>query len=432
MKCVPFIPRQGKKILFILVTINVVVIWFIYKKSNYISYFSPNTLHVTTNSVYSPLYNVPVFHIPLLYTKDLAPYYTEVNTNIWCLHQGIDLKESKRNKKCVCLSNWFGLDCGIPSAVWKSEFMQEGKNAGVEIRRRDKPRRIILSIVFEDAFDMLDIYIRNTFSIVDVYLVAEEQNHTDSAYNMFKKGYLAKFQNKIMPVQLNKTIVHNDEYQWMATMFEELWVLGWNKLSDFRPDDIFIFSHMYSLVSKDILLFLKLYDGYPEPFYFTLRPLLFKFTKLLRSSNANLTLVPFKPSGCTFQFISTMCEYSISKLFLGNCMKNKARKKFFEKKHWSLKEWTIGNEDFPSGWQCNFCCSAKCILKSIKKQTWLQKISASLSLNYQSVNVSVIENFLRQNSIHGSDITYETIPKSDSYFAPDIMINCKKYLYLLD
>lgn len=432
LKCFPLIPRQGKKKLFLLVAINVVVIWFIYKKSNYFSYISQNPIHITSNSVYTPLYNVPIFHIPLLSSKDMTPYYTDVSSNTWCFIQGTNLKESKRHRKCQCLPTWFGLDCGIPSSVWKSKFLQEGKNAGIEIRRRDRPRRIILSIVFDGTFDLLDINIQNSFSVVDIFLIVEEKNHSESALNLFKKGYLSEFQYKIMPVKLHKSALHEEEHERIASLLNELWIIGWNRLSDFRPDDIFVFSDVSSIISKDILLFLKLYDGYPEPFYFSLRPLLFKFSKSLKSSNKNQTLVPFKPSGCTFQFISTICKYSLTK-FLGNkCIVNRSQQVLFEKNHWMIKKWDIGREDFPSGWQCNFCCSTECILEHIKKRWWVDKFSASLSLKHATINASVIEQIFKLNSFNGYNITYEKIPHSDLYFAPKVVLDSEKYKYLLN
>lgn len=431
LKCDYIIPRKGKKIFFGLVLINVIIIWFIYKKSSYLSYFNTNSIHVASISVNLPLYNVPIFHIPLLYAKDMAPHYAEVNSNTWCLKEGTNLIDSKRHKKCICRSQWFGLDCGIPSSVWKSQFMQEGRNAEVKILRRDKPRRIILSIIFEDTFDLLDISIQNLFPIVDVFLVAEERNQNESSFNKFKKGYLAKFQNKIMPIQLYRNIVYTNEYDRIASMLKELWNTGWNKLSDFRPDDIFVFSHVSSIIAKDILLFLKLYDGYPEPFYFTLKPVLFKFSKVLKSSNSNVTLVPFEPLGCTLQFISAMCDYSVSKFLEKKCMEVTSRKVLFEKQHWMLKEWVIGDANAPSGWQCNFCCSTNCILEIIRKQRWLQNISASLSLNHQHLNVSVIENCIKNKNYFHNNVSFETISKSDAYFCPKIMFDSDKYDYLL-
>lgn len=431
MKCFPLIPRQGKKILFLLVAINVAVIWFIYKKSNYAIYFSQTSIRVTKSTTYEPLYDVPIFHIPLLSSKDMTPYYTDISSNTWCLIQGTNIRESKRNGKCQCLQNWFGLDCGIPSSVWKSGFLQEGKNAGVEIRRREKPRRIILSIVFDGAFDLLDINIKNSFSVVDVFLIAENNSNSESATNMFKKGYLSEFQSKVMPIQLKKSAYIKDEHERIASILSDLWVIGWNRLSDFRPDDIFVFSHLSSIISKDILLFLKLYDGYPEPFYFFLRPLLFKFSKILKSASKNHTLVPFKPSGCTFQFLSTMCGYSVTKFLGMKCLGNKSLQLFFEKTHWPLKEWELGSEIFPSGWQCNFCCSSECILNSIKKQHDVSEMDTSFLGNHLTANTSVIEHILKLTRFKGYNITSENIPSSDLYFAPEVVLNSKKYRYLL-
>ncbi|KFM66920.1 Beta-1,4-mannosyl-glycoprotein 4-beta-N-acetylglucosaminyltransferase, partial [Stegodyphus mimosarum] len=165
--------RHGKKIFLILVAVNI-VIWFIYYRSNNSSHFEFHSKEGTVKKLHSSLRNVSLFHIPLLNVKDMASLYIDVNTNIWCFLEGSDITESRKRKNCICIKEWYGLDCGIPASVWKSSFLQEGKNAGIEIRRRKNPRRIIISLVVEDLFDLLDINIQNLFSVVDLFLLIEE------------------------------------------------------------------------------------------------------------------------------------------------------------------------------------------------------------------------------------------------------------------
>ncbi|GFS35848.1 beta-1,4-mannosyl-glycoprotein 4-beta-N-acetylglucosaminyltransferase [Nephila pilipes] len=428
--CLPFAPRIKKKVLFVLVLLAIVS-WFVFYDSCYLSHFNVSSKLNKVKPIYAPIYNVPFFRIPLLSDKDMTIFYIEIISNVWCLKLGTDLIKSKVKGKCVCVNSWFGLDCGIPAAVWKSSFLQEGKNTGVEIRRRKKPRRIIVFFAVDDHSDLLDINIQSAFLAVDLFLTIEEKNHYPSILNLVKEGYLAEYQSKIIPVQLNKSFVTEKEDQWSVFMLSELWKVGWKRLSDFRPDDIFLFSHVSSIISKDVLLFLKLYDGFPEPFIFELRPLLFKFWRQMKSNSSNSKFVPFIPIGCTFQYMVSMCDYEIVNFFSNSCVNDLQHIKVFEKNFWSLKNWSIGNTYIPSGWQCNLCCQNECIKRNIDR--YRKNGSTSLPLRYILGNASVIEHFIERNDFYNNkDLFFEIIPPSDMFFAPEIVLNNEQYLHLID
>ncbi|KFM66921.1 Beta-1,4-mannosyl-glycoprotein 4-beta-N-acetylglucosaminyltransferase, partial [Stegodyphus mimosarum] len=201
------------------------------------------------------------------------------------------------------------------------------------------------------------------------------------------------------------------------SMLSELWSFGWKRLANFRPDDVILFTHVSSLISKEVLLFLKLYDGYPEPFYFKLRPLMFTFWKQIKS-DVSLKLVPFKPLGCTFQFIVSLCDYKVMKLFTNKCIHDVHQKALFEKNHWAVQDWIIGDEYSFSGWQCNLCCRDDCVQTKIKTDEWvLKNITASLTFSHKLPNMSVIETILgSKNSSYIKD--FNIIPKSDPFYAP--------------
>ncbi|GIX91875.1 beta-1,4-mannosyl-glycoprotein 4-beta-N-acetylglucosaminyltransferase [Caerostris darwini] len=407
-----------------------VILWFIYYNDCFPSYFNKYTNNDKIKPIYAPIYNIPLFHIPLLNEKDMAMFYLEVKSNIWCLKQGVDLAKSKRNGKCVCTENWFGFDCGIPASVWKSSFLQEGKNANFEIKRRKKPRRIIVFFAVDDHSDLLDINIENAFSLVDVFLTIEEKDHYPSILNLVKEGYLADYQSKIIPIKLNKSYVIEKEEHWSVFMLNELWEMGWKRLSDFRPDDIFMFSHVSSIISNDVLLFLKLYDGFPEPFFFELRPLLFKFWREMKSNSTNSKLVPFKPLGCTFQYIVSLCNYEIRNFFSNSCNTDLHQKERFEKNFWTLKYWTVGNFYVPSGWQCSLCCNDECIKKNIEK--YRKSGSTSLPLRYFLGNTSVIEHLIEKTNLFDSkDLSFEIISNKDHFLAPNIVLSNAKYSHLI-
>ncbi|CAL1271808.1 unnamed protein product [Larinioides sclopetarius] len=429
--CWPCAPRLKKKALFGFVAINI-TFWFIYYNGCCSSFWQKKSKKDQAEPVIqTPIYNVPLFHIPLLNDVDMGTFYQEIKSNVWCLKFGTELSKSKKEGKCVCVENWFGLDCGIPAAAWKSGFLREGKNSNVEIRRRRKPRRIIVLYAVDDQSDLLEINIHNAFLFIDVALTIEGKDHDPSVLNLVKDGYLAEYQNKIIPIQLNRSYVVEKEDQWSVFMLKELWKVVWKRLADFRPDDIFLFSHVSSIISKDVVLFLKLYDGYPEPFFFELRPLLFKFWRQMKSNSTNAKFVPFKPRGCTFQYIASLCDYEVSNFFSNSCYNDLEHKKHFEKNYWSLAGWVIGNSFTPSGWQCNLCCKNECIKQNIHR--YRKNGSTSLPLRYLLGNTSVMEHFIEKSDLFNSkDLFFEVVPNNDPFFAPSIVLSNRRYSHLID
>lgn len=414
--------------LFAFVILNI-LFWFFYYNECHLNHEDkPNNV----KPVYAPIYNVPLFHIPLLNNEDMTLFYIEINSGTWCFQFGINLTESKRHKKCECASNWFGLDCGIPVAVWNSSFLQEGKAPHIEIKRRKRPRRVIVSLVIDDQMELLDVNIQNSFSVVDLFLTIQEKTQFPSILKLFKEGYLSSYQSKIIPFQLNKNI-SKKKHNLSEFMLNELWDISWNRLADFRPDDILLFSHVSSIISKDVLLFLKLYDGFPEPFFFELRPLLFKFWREMKSNDTNSKFVPFKPSGCTYQFIASMCDFQVKRFFSNSCSNKLQQKVNFEKNFWLLKNWSIGNVYAPSGWQCNLCCKNECIKKSIQRQSLIKNHTISLPLKITQANSSVIKDFVNNHSLYGNkNLFFKIIPNNDRFFAPLIVVKNPQYSHMID
>lgn len=424
-KPVPNFVKPGKKFFCILILINIAVLWFVYK--NDLLYFDAPSKHNAIKSVDISLYNMSIFNIPLTSRKEMNPFYIEIKSNLWCFIRGINLKESRKQKKCFCIDKWFGLDCGIPGIIWKY-VVQEGKNVGIEIVRREKPRRIILSIMVDKQHELLDIIIHEAFAVVDVFVIAEEKD-TLSLLTAFDKGFLSGFQSKILPINVSYDAFSENT----SEMHSKLWTLTKKRLGDFRPDDIILFSHVSSIISKDVLLFLKLYDGYTEPFFFELRPLLLNFYSEIKNDNTTKNkFIAFRPAGCTFQYISSLCKLNAMKFFTNSCSLDIQHKKMFEKNFWKLREWTIGDKHVPSGWHCNMCCKPDCVEDMIKKKMASQNFSASFSVDIQK-NMSGAELILKNKKwFDGTDLNLHILPANDPFFAPTVVINnWYKYSFLI-
>ncbi|XP_054708983.1 beta-1,4-mannosyl-glycoprotein 4-beta-N-acetylglucosaminyltransferase-like [Uloborus diversus] len=417
-KCFPCFPRQGKKYLFGFIVINFLLILYFTKLSLPKSAVKPKYSEI--KRPIASIQDGTLFHIPLLKNKDLAPFYAEVNTNTWCFQHAIDVPESKKEKKCICNKHWFGFDCGIPEAVWKSQFMQ-----GIAIKRREKPRRILYSIIVDDEYNLLDISVSNAFSYVDLFLIIQEKKANSSLSVMFKQGYLAQFQHKIMLFLYNETTINvTDKHKFL---FNEAWKTAWKKLTDFHPDDILLFNHASSILSEDVLLFLKLHDGYPEHFIFKLRPLLFKFSNEILSNQTLPTLVPF---GCSFQFISSMCDYEIKNYFKSFCFESKKKAKVLKSKQWQINESTIGNVAAPSGWQCTLCCKSCDSKENSLQQKITGHISAS-TLSNKLKNDSQKEFVVVKNAFHKIP-KFKFVQSDDYYFVPRVVHSLKQYSYLIE
>lgn len=92
-------------------------------------------------------------------------------------------------------------------------------------------------------------------------------------------GFMASFHQRIVHVQLNKFPERGRHDGWFIDMYLRTYMglSGLKRISGLRPDDLFVLLDADEIPTKEVLMFFKLYDGYPEPVRLGLRWSVFGF-----------------------------------------------------------------------------------------------------------------------------------------------------------
>lgn len=290
-----------------------------------------------------------IFHLPLLQNEDMSHYYFPIK-HAWCYKYGSSIKQSQDTESCVCKPAFFGKDCGIPQIVWSSSFLEEGRKLGVWVKRRDRPRRLIHVIAVTNAsqFDLLRLQLNYLGDIVDSFVIGYEGS--SDLFSKIKEEFGKNpIYFKIVYVDLNDAKP--------GAAYEVLADSVWKRVSDFRTDDLFIWSNLTAIPMVDVLNFMKLYDGFSEPVKFHLRQLAYNFLWEPKSSDVQSNLTR------TLLFASSFSLNSILCLYESKCVISAETSQFpafllqrFEKNNgWAINPWTLGDWELPSGWDCQNC-----------------------------------------------------------------------------
>lgn len=303
-----------------------------------------------------------IFHLPLLENADMGTHYYPLASSgnpvsKWCFRQGtLPPADSEKAGKCLCANAYYGADCGIPQVVWNSSFLEAGTRQGAWVRRRVKPRRLlgIFTVTGPMQLDFLRLQIAYLRPIVDVFVIADKTNRLLADIERTFGGQEEYTKIVYLPLnnRSNSTLTAEDILQH----------LFWKRLSDFRLDDLLVWADLTTVPLAEVLLFLKLYDGYSEPVYLNVRQLAFSF---LWEQKEDLKLgdlaEPSKQSSTpfvsTFAVLSVLCRYNLT------CATPPKTNTFtaaqldaFTRNHgWAIEHWTLGTSQEPSGWNCQNC-----------------------------------------------------------------------------
>lgn len=301
-----------------------------------------------------------IFHLPLLENVDMSAHYYPLASaqgaaagGKWCFGRGsAPPAESEKAGKCLCASAYYGADCGIPQVVWNSSFLEAGRRQGAWVRRRMKPRRLIsvATVTSPDQLDFLRLQMAYLRPIVDVFVIADTTNRM-----------LAEIQRAFSGREDYARIVYlplKDVKNPLARPEDVLQLLFWRRLSDFRLDDLLVWSDVTTVPLAEALLFLKLYEGFSEPVYLNVRKVAFSF---LWEPKLDPTVKSVEkqasPIVSSFAVLSVLCRYNLS------CATPPVAAAFppaklenFAKNHgWTVEGWTLGSSAEPSGWNCENC-----------------------------------------------------------------------------
>ena len=304
-----------------------------------------------------------------LMEDDNRTYFGKTGTSICFLRGSVsDTKNnSEKEQGCKCKEGWFGDYCSIPNSVIDANIP---KRFELKPRLKQTPRRIIQAFPFNMEFAMLEARLREFGDLVDVFMILES-NYT--AYGdpkdvrllrKLREGHYKNYACKIVHVFLDFFPQEGYKNGWIEDDLLRNYIVSHgltNQLSGYRHDDIFILTDADEIPKRETILFLKLHDGYPEPFGYNYQWNTWGFfwkandnaiTHVYAGMTVGMLLHIFSQKAIKIRG----CEY-----FLHNEGANELSWYLSHGKNVSVHFWSFGNANKPAGWHCSWCCDPECI-----------------------------------------------------------------------
>eukprot|EP00095_Tigriopus_kingsejongensis_P000459 snap_masked-scaffold217_size252476-processed-gene-1.4 protein:Tk00459 transcript:snap_masked-scaffold217_size252476-processed-gene-1.4-mRNA-1 annotation:"hypothetical protein DAPPUDRAFT_50861" len=392
--------------------------------------------------------------------SDAAPYFVHLPHGEQCFKRGTDIASSISRNKCQCLQGYFGSDCGIPAAAWYGHFKGQTQ-ARKALRPRSQPRRIIHGVLVNHEFDFLEARIRSLADVVDVFVV-QESNFTTfgtvkslAFLERFQRGWLKDHQDKILYTLLPYFHEKAKTNGWYADGFIRMYMSkkALPMIEGSMEDDLFLLLDADELPNPEVLLFLKLYEGYTEPIKLGFRWTVFGFYWLKAQDPSILaqgimfleTLLSRQPSNrerllelsviCTLGMLSRV--YSNNAMLLRrNVYKDPlladALTNYSQTGH-GIQEWTAGTLDHYAGFHCSWCYSPQGIRTKLLSAQQHDKPRWG---DYpEKTNVSYISGLIQNGQWFDGTKTFIRVDRKatlEQHYAPSyILEHARKFDYLL-
>ena len=371
----------------------------------------------------------------LTLVDDETVYFLKYGRAVCFLH-GVDVNQTQEKNTCVCRPGWTGTWCSIPSAI-AGNLARIGKS----IQRRERPRRIVYSMPFNMEFDILEAYVNELEEVVAAFQIIES-NYTKYGdpkgrflYKALRLGYLSYMRNKIVYIKMDTYPKDGRKNGWVAEgfWFDSHGSLGFREhIKGSRDDDIFLMTDVDEMISKDVLYFLMLHDGYPEPFGFILRSRTFGFYWALNSGTVMI------PGGCTVGLLRDVVQYRTSRLRNPSGTLKNLRQRV---KHY-MSQGGLIVPDFlfllgssapyhPVGWHCSWCLPPEHIV--IKLMSAINADFPRWGDYPDRRRLPYIRQLIRSGTYFDNKLRLHLVPNSTSEFAPPFMLgHHKRYRYLLE
>ncbi|KAG9338880.1 hypothetical protein JZ751_025320, partial [Albula glossodonta] len=337
-------------------------------------------------------------------------------------------KRGKRLVKCVCRPGWHGPYCGVPTMVHHSNLPTKER-----LMPREVPRRVINAINVNHEFDLLHVRFHELAKAVDLFIVCE------SNFTAYGEGRPLQFlhrllngtydyvRHKILYVFLDHFPEGGRQDGWIADDYLRTFLTrnGMSRVVGMRPDDVFIINDADEIPAQEGILFLKLYDGWTEPFAIHMRKSLYGF---FWKQLGSLEVV----SGCTVGMLFAVYDSDGIRLRRREYYTMPGFRKYENDTGHILVQWSIGSPFHFAGWHCSWCFKPEGIyLKLVSAQNgdfprW-GDYEDKRDLNY-------IRELIRTGGwFDGSVQEYPPSDTKEHMYAPKYMFdNYKHYQYLLE
>ncbi|XP_051985808.1 beta-1,4-mannosyl-glycoprotein 4-beta-N-acetylglucosaminyltransferase [Xyrauchen texanus] len=260
-------------------------------------------------------------------------------------------KRGKRLVKCVCRPGWHGSYCGVPTMVYHSNLPTKER-----LTPRDKPRRVINAINVNHEFDLLHVRFRELDQAVDLFLVCESnftaygERRPLQFLHLLHNGTYNYVHHKIMYIFLDHFPDGGRQDGWIADDYLRTFLTrdGLSRVKGLRHDDVFVINDADEIPAQEGILFLKLFDGWTEPFAIHMRKSLYGF---FWKQLGSLEVV----SGCTIGMLKDVYDSDGIRLRRREYYTMPGFRKYENDTRHILVQWSIGSPFHFAGWHCSWC-----------------------------------------------------------------------------
>lgn len=293
----------------------------------------------------------------LLPTLSLSDYISS-RSGKRCLTEGTQREtetgrpeQNQTAPDCECTAGWHGPHCAVPTTVHHSNLASRGR-----LSLRARPRRLINAININHELDLLHARFHELASVVDLFLVCES-NYT--AYGSQKpllfldrilRGEFDYVRERILYVYLDHFPTGGRRNGWLADDYLRTFLSrdGMARVLGSRHDDVFVVNDADEIPARQGLLFLKLHDGWTEPFGFHLRKSLYGF---FWREPGTLDV----RSGCSLAMFQEVYHGDAILLRRKNHYHLPGHRAYQNRTGVLLLPWSVGSPVHYAGWHCSWC-----------------------------------------------------------------------------
>ncbi|EQB77201.1 beta-1,4-mannosyl-glycoprotein 4-beta-N-acetylglucosaminyltransferase [Camelus ferus] len=287
------------------------------------------------------------------------------------------------------------------------------------------PRAVHNAININHEFDLLDVRFHELGDVVDAFVVCESRPL--KFREMLTNGTFEYIRHKVLYVFLDHFPLGGRQDGWIADDYLRTFLTqdGVSRLRNLRPDDVFIIDDADEIPARDGVLFLKLYDGWTEPFAFHMRKSLYGF---FWKQPGTLEVV----SGCTVDMLQTVYGLDGIRLRRRQYYTMPNFRQYENRTGHILVQWSLGSPLHFAGWHCSWCFTPEGIyFKLVSAQNgdfprW-GDYEDKRDLNY-------IRSLIRTGGwFDGTQQEYPPANPSEHMYAPKYLLkNYDQFRYLLD
>ncbi|KAH0539165.1 beta-1,4-mannosyl-glycoprotein 4-beta-N-acetylglucosaminyltransferase [Cotesia glomerata] len=381
---------------------------------------------IDTQTVQVPTYNQIKLKIPkpttltiseeikLKDTRTLEFFIIKNQTACW--KDGLDNDKIKNTEneleldRCICKPGWHGVDCGEPEVVWRA-IMASKQN--IKLTRRRTSRRLIYVFSVHDFNSAIaEVIVEELYNVVDLFVICDYSNSEENFKHKLAKGLLEGHQSKIFYININSGGGKTARKP-KRVISQFIWDKISVQVKNIKHDDIYVMTDSEEILNLRALMFLKVYDGWPQPIGFRLRWSVFGFF-WRHPLKTTITV-----GACTVGFLYN--AFRSNALVLSQLSDETS-----ERDNLGL---VIGDLNHYGGWYCHYCQSPANIVNLLEREG-----KNKVPDGTKNLDVAFIEDIIGGGVwIDGKINLLRAYKSHESYFAPETVIaNPFKYDWLVD